>query len=109
MNFKTRHYVYRRTLTLTDIKKRSNPSSSVRSNSLFMRQLFHGMPTKRRREIFLLFGACVFFMALVKSLPEIFSEQFDMRGGKDLNCKNPCNMKTAQENIVLKTTRRVFW
>lgn len=81
-NFKTRHYVYRRTLTLADIKKRSSPSSSVRSNYLFKRQLLHGMPTKRRREIFMLFGVCVFFMALVKSLPEIFSEQLDMGVGK---------------------------
>lgn len=79
MNYKKGQYVYRRTLTLADKKKRSNPSSSsARSNYLIMRQLFHGIPAKRRREIFMLFGVCVFFMALVKSLPEIFSEESDM-------------------------------
>ena len=67
---------------MADIKKRSSPSSSVRSNYLFMRQLLQGMPAKRRRDIFMLFGVCVFFMALVKSLPEIFSDELDMEKRK---------------------------
>lgn len=77
-NYKKGQFVYKRTLTLADKKKRLNPSSTVRSNYLFMRQLLHGIPPKRRREFFILFGVCVFFMALVKSLPEIFSDELDL-------------------------------
>lgn len=82
-NYKKGQYVYKRTLTLADKKKRSNPSSfTVRSNYLFMRQLLYGLPAKRRREIFMLFGVCVFFMALAKNLPEFFSDGLDMRKTK---------------------------
>ena len=78
-NYKKGQIAYRRTMTLADKKKRSNQSlSSLRSNTLFMRHLLHEMPAKRRREIFILFGVCVFFMALVKSLPEIFTDELDM-------------------------------
>ena len=81
-NFKKGPFVYRRTLTLADKKKGSNPSSSARRDRRLMHYFLHGMPSKERMHICMLFGVCVFFMALVKSLPEIFSDELDMRKKK---------------------------
>lgn len=77
-NYKKGQFVYRRTLTLADKKKGSNPSSSALRDRRLMHYFLHGMPSKERMHICMLFGVCVFFMALVKGLPEIFSEESDM-------------------------------
>lgn len=82
-NYKKGQFVYRRTLTLADKKKGSNPSSSsAQRDYRLMYYFLHGMPLKERMNICMLLAMCVLAMALGKCFPDKSNGESDMEKRK---------------------------
>ena len=82
-NYKKGQFVYRRTLTLADKKKGSNPSSSsAQRDYRLMRYFFYGMPSKERMHICMLLAFCALAMALRKCFPDKSNGESDMEKRK---------------------------